>query len=99
MAGVIARQRSRCRLRATVASTNGCASIRDDVESALGWRLPQLSPDADSSRGSTISKTVLPGRLSTEIAPPCRSTIAFTIDSPSPLPPDVAARRRDASAL
>ena len=39
--------------------------------------------------GNTISKTVRPGRLATEIAPPCRSTIAFTIDNPRPLPPDL----------
>ena len=29
-----------------------------------------------------------PGRLSTESVPPCRSTIAFTIDRPRPLPLD-----------
>src|SRR4029077_13410861 len=38
--------------------------------------------------GNTISNTVFSGSLTTEIVPPCRSTIAFTIDSPSPLPPE-----------
>ena len=50
-----------------------------------------------SVSGNTISKTVRPGRLVTDIVPPCRSTIAFTIDNPSPLPPLTPAR--DASAL
>ena len=37
--------------------------------------------------GSRISKLVVtPGVLDTRTVPPCRSTIAFTIDSPSPVP-------------
>ena len=40
------------------------------------------------------SKTVRPGWLVTEIVPPWRSTIAFTIDRPSPLPPELSWRAR-----
>src|SRR5262245_17500875 len=54
-------------------------------------------PGQPRSTGSSISKTVRPGALSTEIVPPWRSTIALTIDSPSPLPPETPSR--EASAL
>ena len=37
-----------------------------------------------------ISKTVRPGTLVTETRAPCRSAIACTIDSPSPLPSAVS---------
>src|SRR5262249_15171728 len=48
-----------------------------------------------SAAGSRMSKTAPPS-LCADTVPPCRSTIAFTIDNPSPLPP---AGFRDASTL
>jgi hypothetical protein len=39
-----------------------------------------------------IVKTVRPGSLVTRIVPPCRSMMAFAIDSPRPLPADPFAR-------
>src|SRR4029079_11392733 len=61
--------------------------------------------EAEGKRlGSRKLKTVRPGWLSIETWPPCRSTIAFTIESPRPLPSgdaDPGARRTllDPSAL
>src|SRR5438105_760251 len=54
-------------------------------------------PAKGQAIGRVISNRAPPaGWLDAAIVPPCRSTIAFTIDRPRPLPPDAL---RDASAL
>src|SRR4051812_21176770 len=51
-------------------------------------RLAGTEPPAQFSVRSSITTVARPGRLSPETRPPCRSIIALTIDSPSPLPLD-----------
>ncbi len=80
------------------AGGNGCAVAKRAKNGRIDQArlLTSFSDDTGlSARGSNISKTAPPS-LRAEIDPPCRSTIAFTIDSPRPLPPDAL---REASAL
>src|SRR5207244_11903794 len=78
------------------------AGLRLTQRDVLAGRHVKRNANRDQSAISN-SKTVRPGRLSTEIRPPWRSMIAFTIESPSPLPfappaPGCSCAR-DASAL
>ena len=50
------------------------------------------SVQRECPRGQHHLEDSTPGRLATDIVPPCRSTIAFTIDNPSPLPPATPGR-------
>jgi hypothetical protein len=81
-------------------STDRLPRIEEDFEVATdhaactGWR-----PDP-AAAGNTISNTAPPaGPFDAWISPPCRTTIARTMESPRPLRDGMCVPDRDASAL
>ena len=70
---------------------------RASVTQQAGPQLARYDGSSGGCCGSVIVNAVRPGPLVTAIVPPWRSTIAFAIESPRPLP--LVPRARDESTL
>jgi hypothetical protein len=71
---------------------SAAATAVGSAEIAPSCRAMPGAPDYDPVGSRNVKVLPTPSLLSTQMVPPCASTMAFTIDNPKPAPPCVRVR-------